>query len=44
MNRFAFFFLALILLLGTIIVPDFSISMDELIERKHDLVTLDYLN
>jgi hypothetical protein len=44
MNRFAFFFLALILLLGTIIVPDYGISMDEPIERKHAVVAFDYLN
>jgi hypothetical protein len=44
MNRFAYFSLAFILLLGTIIVPDFSISMDEPIERKHGVVAFDYLN
>jgi hypothetical protein len=44
MNRSVFFFLALILLLGTTIVHDYGISMDEPIERKHGIVAFDYLN
>lgn len=44
MNKRSFFFFVFILFLGTSVVGDYGISMDEPIERKHGIVVFDYLN
>ncbi len=44
MNNSVFFFFLVYLLLGTMIIGNYGISMDEPIERKHGIVAFDFVN